>query len=59
MENITNLSEDVMRKDLFRKHKCLNLDVHLEAAEMLVLFEAIANMVGFNFINGLLRENYY
>ena len=37
IENISNLYEDVMRKDLFRKHKSLSNEVKSEASDMLVL----------------------
>lgn len=59
IQNISNLYEDVMRKDLLRKHKSLTLQAQTEAAEMLVVLEALVTMTGYNFINGSLRDNYY
>lgn len=59
IENISNLYEDVMRKDLFRKHKSLSYEVKSEAADMLVLLEAVLVMAGYNFVNGSLRDSYY
>ena len=59
IDNIYDMGEEVTRKDLLRKHKSLTHDCSSEAAEMLVIFEAVASMIGYGFIIGSLRETYY
>lgn len=59
IDNISDMNDEVMRRDLFRKHRSLNYETQSEASEMLVVLETVATMVGYNFMLGCLRENYF
>jgi hypothetical protein len=53
------LSEEINRRDLMRKHLSLNEKTSGEAEEMLVVIEAVGNIVGWGFLIGALKDAYY
>lgn len=58
-ENVTILAEEINRRDLLRKHSSLNEKSNGEAEGMLIVLEAVGNIVGWGFMIGALKEGSY
>lgn len=56
---MTILAEEINRRDLLRKHSSLNEKSNGEAEGMLIVLEAVGNIVGWGFMIGALKEGSY
>lgn len=56
---MTILAEEVNKKDLIRRHISFNERAGGDAEQMLVVIEAIGNMIGWNFLIGMIKEAWY
>ncbi len=53
------LGEEINRRDLTRKHTSYSEKSTGEAEEMLVVVEAVGNMIGWSFLQGALKDAWY
>jgi hypothetical protein len=59
LDNAVVLGEEINRRDLTRKHTSYSEKSTGEAEEMLVVVEAVGNMIGWSFLQGALKDAWY